>query len=85
MTRTNAPKTPDAMAVEIMLNPELTGAEKQRRLTALAQEVTAAVNGGSCPECGSMAPKEDNGLRPTDYEYSLLCPDCGESWSPNAG
>jgi hypothetical protein len=37
----------------------------------------------ACPDCGSTAPKEDNDLPQTDPEYSLLCPDCGESWSPN--
>jgi predicted RNA-binding Zn-ribbon protein involved in translation (DUF1610 family) len=83
MTRANAAQSPDAVAVEIMLHPKLSQEEKQRRLTALAVEVKIAVNGGRCPECGSTAPKEDNGLKPTDFDYGLLCPECGESWCPN--
>lgn len=77
--------TLDQLAAQILLSNRSQG-QKQRLLKGLAAEVTAAVHKThECPQCGSTSPKEDNGLPSSDFDYSLLCPDCGESWSPNAG
>jgi len=76
--------TPDQLAIDILLSNR-TQERKQQLLTGLANEVTAAVHlAYPCPECGSTRPKETNELPSTDYEYSVLCLDCGQSWSPNA-
>jgi hypothetical protein len=73
----------DQLAVQVLLSKG-SQAQKQRLLKELSAQVTAAVHKThACPDCGSTAPKEDNGIPPSDFDYSLLCLDCGESWSPN--
>lgn len=80
---THEPRNFDQAAVRIMLS-DRPQAEKARLLGAMSKEVTAAVHMRQpCPFCASDCKKEDNGLKPTDPDYSELCLDCGESWSPN--
>lgn len=80
---TISPHTLDQAAVAIMLS-DRPQATKVRALRALSEEVTRAVHKQhECPECGSTQPKDDNQLPADHFDYTLLCPECGEQWSPN--
>lgn len=67
--------SPDQAALRIMLDPSLSPAQRQARLSRLARAVSDAVEcRAECPECGHLGPHEHNGDR---REPALCCAGCG--------
>lgn len=66
----------DQLAVRLLLENDQRGLERLSRAVRDAIECRYP-----CPACGSREPKEDNGLRPSDPNYTLLCA-CGEQFEP---
>lgn len=69
------PKTPDALALDILIAG---GPRMQSRLTALSAYVERTTSGGDCPNCGAHGPHDTNGE--TGAGLAFCCRACGEQW-----
>lgn len=75
--------TPNQATLDILLDSNLTRAQREARVTALFKQVSDAVEGRvECPECGDKGPHEDNGC--TGIHLNYCCQKCGAHFGPES-
>lgn len=68
--------TYDSLAVDVLLDSSLSAKQRRAKLTVLAAEAQARLEGRvECPECGHEGPHDDNGQ--TGAHLGYCCVDCG--------